>query len=611
MALEKNLLTVEHVSKAYTDKVLLDDVSFGINEHDKIGIIGINGTGKTTLLKIIADLEYANSGEIKKGNKVRIEYLPQTPQFDDKKSILENVLHEKQAEEEFRNLKGEAIAMLHRFGIYNVEDNAEHLSGGQRKRAALVRTLLTPADILVLDEPTNHLDNAMTVWLQEYLNKFKGAFLMVTHDRYFLDQVTNKILEIDKGKIYLYETNYSGFISLKAEREESRLATERKAKTLYRSELAWMQRGARARSTKQKAHIQRFEELKNREKIHTDDQVAIDSVSTRLGRTTIEIDKVSKSYEIGGETRCLISDFSYIMLPKDRLGIIGPNGCGKSTLLKMITGKINADSGKIVVGQTVKIGYFAQETEEMNLQEKVIDYIRDTAEYIQTVDGEATASQMLEKFLFTGSMQYSPIEKLSGGERRRLYLLKILMEQPNILILDEPTNDLDIATLTILEDYLQRFDGIVLTVSHDRYFLDKVVNRMFVYSANGSGIITQLEGNYSENESKIRQLGGLSEIMREENNEKKEKNRNNWKEGQAIQTSKPKLSYHEKREYEMLETEIDSLEKKIEMLENKISESVSNYSKLQEYMDEKNDLETQLEYKMERWVYFESLLGQS
>lgn len=609
MALDKNLLTAEHISKSFTDKILLDDVSFGVNEHDKVGVIGINGTGKSTLLKIIAGLEYANSGEIKKGNKVRIEYLPQTPVFDDTKSILENVLHEKQPEEEYRNLEGEATAMLQRFGIFNIHESAKHLSGGQRKRAALVRTLLTPAEILVLDEPTNHLDNAMTVWLQEYLNKFKGAFLMVTHDRYFLDRVTNKILEIDKSKIYLYETNYSGFVSRKAEREESLLATERKAKTLYRSELAWMQRGARARSTKQKAHIQRFEELKNRDKIQKDEQIAIDSVSTRLGRTTIEMNHVSKSFSVHGQEKCLIRDFSYILLPKDRLGIIGPNGCGKSTLLKMITGKIQPDSGEIIIGQTVKIGYFAQETEEMDQTEKVIDYIRDTEEYIQTSDGVATASQMLEKFLFTGSMQYSLIEKLSGGERRRLYLLKILMEQPNILILDEPTNDLDIATLTILEDYLKRFDGIVLTVSHDRYFLDKIVQRLFVYSADGSGKITQLEGSYSENESKIRDLGGLTEIGKEYDTEKKEINKTNWKEGQKTESSKPKLSYNEKREYDSLETEINSLEEKIAKLEEKIAESVSNYSKLQEYMDEKNELEAQLEYKMERWMYFETILG--
>ena len=465
-----NLLTIDNMSKSYTERMLFDNVSLGINEGNKIGVIGINGTGKSTLLKIIAGLEDMDQGNLVKGRQVRVTYLPQTPEFDDNKTLLENVIHGLKAEEEYHNLEGEARAMLIKLGIEDPDVKPNLLSGGQRKRAALVRTLMIPAEILVLDEPTNHLDSEMAEWLEDYLIKYRGAFVMVTHDRYFLDKTTNRILEVDKGNLYSYAGNYSKFLELKTASEEMQMATDRKARSLYRIELEWMQRGARARSTKQKAHIKRFEELRDREVIETDGQVQINALSSRLGKKTIELNNICKAYD----DKILIRDFSYILLSGDRIGIIGPNGCGKSTLLNILTGIKEPDSGTVDMGATIKIGYFSQENEYMDQSLKVIEYIKDTAEYIETSDGTITAAKMCERFLFTGAMQYTQIERLSGGEKRRLYLLKILMEAPNILILDEPTNDLDIQTLTILEEYLSTFPGIVVTVSHDRYFLDKI-----------------------------------------------------------------------------------------------------------------------------------------
>lgn len=584
-----NLFTMECVSKSYTDKLLLDKVSFGIQEGDRIGVLGINGTGKSTLLKLIAGLEEPDEGTITMGRNIEIAYLPQTPVFDTNLSILENVIAGKKAKEAYRNIEGEARAMLVKLGIADVEARPDHLSGGQRKRAALVRTLLTPADIIVLDEPTNHLDSQMAEWLEEYLRKYQGAFVMVTHDRYFLDKVTNRILEIDKGKLYSYEANYSRYIELKVQREEMELATERKNKSLYRMELEWMMRGARARSTKQKAHIQRFEALRDREKLAADEQVEISSVYSRLGRTTVELEHLSKSY---GDRR-LIRDFSYILLPGDRIGIVGRNGCGKSTLLKIMTGVLKPDSGTVVIGQTVKLGYFSQENEAMDESQRVIDYVREVAEYIKTVDGMVTASQMLERFLFSGSIQYSLIKKLSGGEKRRLYLLRVLMEAPNILILDEPTNDLDIATLTILEDYLQSFEGIVVTVSHDRYFLNKLVNRIFAFE--GDGEIHQYEGNYSDY---IEKAGALEE------EKGKEKPKQEWKQRN---TEKLRFSYQEKKEYETIDEEIARLEEKITKLEQEMEQSATSYGKLSELTKEKEEAEVLLEERMERWVYLNDL----
>ncbi len=460
---------MEHISKSFTDRILLDNISLGINEGERIGVIGVNGTGKSTLLKIIAGLEDTDSGTVTKTRELRISYLPQTPVFDETITILENIISGLTADEEYRNIAGEARAMLTKLGIANPDRTAEFLSGGQKKRAALVRTLLLPANLLVLDEPTNHLDASMTEWLEDYLKSFAGAFIMITHDRYFLDRVTNRILEIDRGKLYSYTANYSRFLELKAEREEMAMATERKAKSLFRTELEWMMRGARARSTKQKAHIGRFEALRDREKIEADTQIEINALSSRLGKKTIVLEEIKKNYN--GKT--YIDNFSYILLSTDRIGIIGPNGCGKSTLLKILTGVIPPDSGRVESGETIRIGYFSQENEAMDESLRVIDYIRETADLIRTADGTLTASQLCEKFLFTGTLQHSVIAKLSGGEKRRLYLLKILMEAPNLLVLDEPTNDLDIKTLTILEDYLKGFPGIIVAVSTTDIFLTR------------------------------------------------------------------------------------------------------------------------------------------
>lgn len=598
-----NLLTVEDMSKSYTERMLFDQVSFGINEGEKIGLIGINGTGKSTLLKIIAGLEEPDSGTVTKGKKIRIGYLAQTPEFDEKLSILQNVVLNQKAEEEYRNLEGEAKAMLLKMGITDSSASPGILSGGQKKRVALVRTLLTPAEILVLDEPTNHLDNEMAQWLEDYLIRYRGAFLMVTHDRYFLDKVTNKILELDKGKIYSYTANYTKFLELKAEREDMLLASERKAKSLFRMELEWMQRGARARSTKQKAHIQRFEELRDRKVIETDGKVEINALSARMGKKTIELSNISKGF---GD-RVLIKDFTYILLPGDRIGIIGPNGCGKSTLLNILTGILPPDEGTVEMGTTIKLGYFSQENEYMDESLKVIDYIKDTAEYIQTSEGTATASQMCERFLFNGPMQYTRIAKLSGGEKRRLYLLKVLMEAPNILVLDEPTNDLDIQTLTILEDYLETFPGIVVTVSHDRYFLDKMATRIFSFER---GTIQQYEGNYSDyyEAKNLRNAAASTEnaSSASEVTESKAASIATWKQ----KSSKPKFTYQEQREFETIDQDIAELEDKIKETDLDIAKAATDYSKLNELMAQKETLEKALEEKMERWVYLNDLAEQ-
>lgn len=590
-----NLLTMEGVSKLFTDRVLFNNASLGINEGDKIGVLGINGTGKSTLLKMIAGMEEPDEGSIIQGKKVRIAYLPQTPLFEENLSILDNVIKGKKAEEEYRNLEGEARAMLERLGIENVLEYPTYLSGGQKKRAALVRTLLIPAEILVLDEPTNHLDHEMAEWLESYLNKYKGAFVMVTHDRYFLDKVTNKIVEIDKGKLYSYIANYSKFVELKAQREEMELATERKNKSLYRMELEWIMRGARARSTKQKAHIERFEQLRDREKIQVDKSVEINSLSSRLGRKTIEMNGISKSFA----GNLLIKNFTYILLPGDRIGIIGSNGCGKSTLLKIMNGILEPDEGCVERGQTVKVGYFSQENEDMDESKRVIDYIREAAEVIQTVEGTITASQMLEKFLFTGAMQYAVISKLSGGEKRRLYLLRILMGAPNVLILDEPTNDLDIATLTILENYLESFDGIVVTVSHDRYFLDKMVQRIFAFE--GNGVVRQYEGNFSDYKAAAESRG--QQPIQEIPVQAETTSRNTWRKKEE----KPKFTYLEKKEYESIDDEIANLEACLEGIREEMDKNATDYGKLRELAGEKDEKERILEEKMERWVYLNDL----
>ncbi|SHO53055.1 ABC-F family ATP-binding cassette domain-containing protein [Anaerocolumna xylanovorans] len=598
-----NLLNIEKMSKSFTDKILFDKVSLGINEGDKIGVIGINGTGKSTLLKIIAGLEETDEGGVVKGKNIRIEYLPQIPEFDESLNILENVVKDKKAKEEYRDLEGEAKAMLLKLSIPDVTESTAALSGGQKKRVALVRTLLTPADILVLDEPTNHLDDTMAEWLEDYLRKYQGAFLMVTHDRYFLDKVTNKIVEIDKGALYTYTANYTKFLELKAAREDMEAATERKKKSLYRMDLEWMMRGARARSTKQKAHIMRFEELKNRKGIEEDKSVEINALSSRLGKKTIEINGISKAY---GE-KVLFRDFSYIMLRGDRLGIVGPNGSGKSTLLKIITGVLTPDEGSVITGETVKIGYFSQENEYMDQSLKVIDYIRNVAEYIETADGTATASQMLERFLFAGSLQYSLISKLSGGERRRLYLLKVLMEAPNVLILDEPTNDLDITTLTILEDYLDTYDGIVLAVSHDRYFLDRMAERILAFEPDG--VIRQYEGGFTDYKEKILAEREAEDKTLAENKASDKKTEVGESYKARPREAKLKFSYKEQREYDTIEGDIAALEERLADLEGEIEKASSDYTKLNTLMAEKEEHEKALEEKMERWMYLSELAG--
>lgn len=589
-----NLLTIDKVTKGYTDKVLFKEISLGIQEGDKIGVIGVNGTGKSTLLKIIAGIEEADEGEVTTGRNIKVEYLAQQPEFDFSKNILENVmLQDQDSHEKDWNKEADAKSMLDKLGIRDYDGRVDVLSGGQRKRLALVRAILNPADILVLDEPTNHLDNDMAEWLERYLNQYRGVIVMVTHDRYFLDKVTNRIVEIDNGNIYSYAGGYSSFLELKAQREEMELATERKNKSLYRQDLEWMMRGARARSTKQKAHIERFEQLRDREKPKEAASVEMNSVASRLGKKTIELHEVSKSY---GE-KVLFRDFTYILLKNDRIGIIGKNGCGKSTLLKVINGIVEPDSGYVEIGETVKIGYFSQENEEMDPNIKVIDYVKSVAEYIATSEGSITASQMLEKFLFTGAMQYSLIGKLSGGEKRRLYLLYVLMGAPNVLILDEPTNDLDIQTLTILEHYLDTFPGIVVTVSHDRYFLDRMVNRIFAFE--GDGLVKQYEGGYSDY-----MLTKGDDVPEEKKPEKPKEEKKSY---QKDRSSQLKFTYSEQKEYETIDDDIAKIEANIEKLEADMVSNASNYGKLNELMKEKEEREKQLEAKMERWMYLTEL----
>lgn len=590
-----NIINIEHISKVFGEKQVFDDISCGIHQGDKIGIIGINGTGKTTLLKIIAGLEEPDQGQVIFQKGLRVTYLPQSPKFPEHATVLSYVADGADGADWGR--ESEAKNALNRLGITDHHEEIDHLSGGQKKRVALARTLVNPADVLILDEPTNHIDNEMAVWLEEYLNQWKGAIIMVTHDRYFLDRVTNKILEIDHGKLYSYTANYSQFLELKAQREEMELASERKRQSVLRMELEWAKRGCRARTTKQRARLERLEALKNGKAPVRDAEVEMDSVETRMGKKTIELHHISKSY---GQKK-LIDDFEYIVLKNQRLGIIGSNGCGKSTLMKIITGKEEPDQGTVEIGDTVKIGYFAQEVTEMDENQRVIDYIKDVAEYVPTKDGRITASQMLERFLFTPAMQYTPIGKLSGGERRRLYLLKVLMDAPNVLILDEPTNDLDIPTLTILEDYLDSFLGIVITVSHDRYFLDNIADRIFAFEAGGK--LVQYEGGYTDYlEAKERKNGTV--VRESEESAKKKADRKNWKKDAP---EKLKFTYKEQKEYETIDDEIASLEQKIEELDEQMMQYATNSAKLSEITEQKEAAEAALEEKMERWVYLNDL----
>lgn len=606
-----NILSLENITHSYTERKLFDEASFYLHEGEKVGIIGINGTGKSTLLKIMAGLEIPDEGQVIKAANMMIHYLPQNPIFNEEDTVLEsvqNMIHHHANEDELVKAK----AMMTRLGITDFEQKTSELSGGQRKRLALVSVLITPCDILILDEPTNHLDSEMAEWLENQLRGFRGALVMVTHDRYFLDSVTNRIIELDKGKIYSYNEKYSGFLERKAERESSAKASERKRQSILRKEIEWMQRGARARSTKQKAHIQRYENLKNQKGIVQDEKIELSSIKSRMGKTTIELENISKAYDC----KVLINDFSYNFLKGDRVGFVGKNGCGKTTLMKIIDGRIEPDSGSVNIGQTIKIGYYTQEIENnkeagiayMNPDDRVIDYIKNTAEFVRTEEGLVSASVMLERFLFEPSQQYSKIEKLSGGEKRRLNLLRVLMEAPNVLILDEPTNDLDIETMTILEDYLDSFDGIVITVSHDRYFLDRVVRRIFSFEENG--VIDQYEGGYTDYINRKKEKGLLEEnalLKTKSSSAGKSDSDKTEKEEYKIRNKKLKFSYNEKREYETIEDDIAKLEEKIEKLDGEIVKNATNSVKLRELMESKEETETLLMEKMDRWEYLEDL----
>lgn len=616
-----NLVTIEHLTKSYTERLLFDDTAFSINEGEKVGLIGVNGTGKSTLLKIVAGMEEPDSGSVVRTRNLYIRYLPQIPEFTQGDTVLESVMRENEGESHYSSkeeMQATAKSMLNELGIVDHDARVETLSGGQKKRVALAGVLMSRAELLILDEPTNHLDSAMADWLEEYLRAFKGALLMITHDRYFLDSVVNRIVELDKGQLYSYQGGYASYLTLKAERMEMAEATERKRQTILRREIAWIQRGARARSTKQKAHIERYENLRDQKGPEYDRNVELESIASRLGRTTVEVKDLCKAY---GD-KVLMKDFTYIFLKSDRVGIVGPNGSGKSTLMKILNGWVEPDAGTVEIGQTVKMGYFSQENEAMDESLKVIDYIKNAAEYVKTKDGSISASQMLERFLFPSSIQYTTISRLSGGEKRRLYLLRILMEAPNVILLDEPTNDLDIQTLTILEDYLDTFPGIVITVSHDRYFLDRVVNRIFAFE--GQGKVTQYEGGFTDYQRAVQAKGGDAQLAGQNmggaavtgalgdpvsSEQSAAVNRNNWKENQT-QPKKLKLSFKEQREWETIEGDIAGLEAAVEELENQIVQSASNYSRLNELMAEKADKEAQLEEKMERWMYLNELVEQ-
>ena len=598
-----NLINIENITKYYTDTPLFEQASFTVDEAEKIGIIGINGTGKTTLLKMLVGMEEPDSGTVTRANNIVVRYLPQTPDFQRDITVLEAVMEGNRTHENEWSLESDAKTMLQKLGISDYGMKVDTMSGGQRKRVALASTLLSKADILVLDEPTNHLDSAMADWLEEYLKSYRGALVMVTHDRYFLDSVSNRIVEIDKAKIYSYQTNYTGFLELKAQREDMEYATERKRQSILRVEIEWMKRGARARSTKQKAHIQRYEQLAAQRGSQQEAQLELSSVSTRMGRTTVELQQITKSYD--GKT--LIRDFSYIFLKNDRIGFIGENGCGKTTLMKLLCGVEQPDAGAVVTGQTIRIGYYAQEIKNdaqaglayMKPDMRVIDYIRNTAEYVQTVDGSVSASVMLDRFLFPPEKQYGLLGKLSGGERRRLNLLRVLMEAPNVLILDEPTNDLDIQTLTILEDYLDHFEGIVIAVSHDRYFLDRVVRRIFAFE---NGTIRQYEGGFTDYQAK----------QQEEENEKSSTNTGAGQAQANLKTikhrqEKIRFSYKEQKEYETIEHEIAALEAQLEKLDGDMASNASDFVRLNELTKEKERTEQLLEEKLERWMYLQEL----
>ncbi|MDM0451432.1 ABC-F family ATP-binding cassette domain-containing protein [Clostridium perfringens] len=633
-----NLITLENISKSYSEKILANNVSLGINEGEKIGLIGVNGTGKSSFLKIVAGVEEPDEGTVTKGNRVRIEYLAQTPDYDDNATVLEQVF--KGNSEEMRilreyeellekidkgevkgndserliklqgkidalnlwDMESEAKNVLTKLGITNFEEKVGNLSGGQKKRIMLAAALITPCELLILDEPTNHLDNETISWLEEYLNSRKGALLMITHDRYFLDRVTNRILELDRGRLFSYDGNYSVFLEKKMERIAIEKASEEKRQNLMRKELAWVRRGAKARTTKQKARLQRFDELVNQEGFIENENIEISVMGTRLGKKIIEIEHLNKRF---GDKK-IVDDFNYIVLRSDRIGIVGPNGIGKSTLMGMIEGKVKPDSGEIIKGETVKIACFSQEDTHMHPEMRAIDYIKEAGEYLQTATGERiTASQMCEKFLFDGTLQWTMIGMLSGGERRRLHLLRVLMEAPNVLLLDEPTNDLDIETLNRLEDYLDDFGGVVITVSHDRYFLDRVCNKIFSYEGNGKiDIYTGNYGDYLLSKEEEAVNNKEKEVAVDKNKKESSVDKNKNK-GKVL-----KFSFKEQREFETIDEEIMTLEEKIEELDSLMAKHASEYGRLQELIEEKANVEEELAFKYERWEYLNELAAQ-
>ncbi len=633
-----NLITLENISKSYSEKILANNVSLGINEGEKIGLIGVNGTGKSSFLKIVAGVEEPDEGTVIKGNRVRIEYLAQTPDYDDNATVLEQVfkgnsdemrilreyeeLLEKIDKGEVKendserliklqgkidalnlwDMESEAKNVLTKLGITNFEEKVGNLSGGQKKRIMLAAALITPCELLILDEPTNHLDNETISWLEEYLNSRKGALLMITHDRYFLDRVTNRILELDRGRLFSYDGNYSVFLEKKMERIAIEKASEEKRQNLMRKELAWVRRGAKARTTKQKARLQRFDELVNQEGFIENENIEISVMGTRLGKKIIEIEHLNKSF---GDKK-IVDDFNYIVLRSDRIGIVGPNGIGKSTLMGMIEGKVKPDSEEIIKGETVKIACFSQEDTHMHPEMRAIDYIKEAGEYLQTATGERiTASQMCEKFLFDGTLQWTMIGMLSGGERRRLHLLRVLMEAPNVLLLDEPTNDLDIETLNRLEDYLDDFGGVVITVSHDRYFLDRVCNKIFSYEGNGKiDIYTGNYGDYLLSKEEEAVNNKEKEVAVDKNKKESSVDKNKNK-GKVL-----KFSFKEQREFETIDEEIMTLEEKIEELDSLMAKHASEYGRLQELIEEKANVEEELAFKYERWEYLNELAAQ-
>nr|WP_150960334.1 ABC-F family ATP-binding cassette domain-containing protein [Aneurinibacillus sp. XH2] len=636
-----NILTAEHLSKSYGDKILFNDITFSIAEKQRIGLIGVNGTGKSTLLKIVAGLETADQGEVIHSRQFRVEYLPQNPDFEEGTTVLEYLYKgdspimqavreyesalldlERSPEDEAAQRRlfqaqgkmdaadaweagTQAKTILTRLGIFEFDKPAALLSGGQRKRVALAAALIQPADLLILDEPTNHIDNDTVEWLEEHLSKYRGALLLVTHDRYFLDRVTDRIFEISRGQLYSYEGNYGVFLEKKAEREEQEASSEAKRQNLLRRELAWLRRGARARTTKQKARVQRVEELKERGSGAQAESLDLSVSASRLGKKIIEIEHLSKAF--GGRT--LISDFNYIMLPKDRIGIIGRNGSGKTTLLQLLAGRMQPDEGRIEIGQTVKLAYYTQESQDMDEQMRVIDYIKEGAEMIRTQDGQTiSAAQMLERFLFPPAAQWNRIGKLSGGERRRLYLLRTLMGEPNVLLLDEPTNDLDVETLTVLEDYLDSFPGVVVTVSHDRYFLDRSADRLFAFE--GEGRIRTFEGSYSDYLSLKREEAREEEAEKKRLPEESLRSGDNRRSADSYSNRPRKLSYKEQKEWEEIEEVIAELEERVQQLQEKISGAGSDFTQVQSLYEEERIASEELERAMNRWAELSELVEQ-